>query len=63
MFEFETESEGIYGSEEDPVQVLRQDAEAVPMLCGLDNLPELNPYLITGGVDQNIWFAPITINN
>jgi hypothetical protein len=63
MFEFETESEGIYGSESDPVQILRQDSEAVPMLCGLDNLPELKPYLITSGPDQNIWFAPLTINN
>ena len=62
MFEFETESEGIYGPESDPVQVLREDAEGVPMLLDLDNQPELEPVLITSGPKQNIWFAPISIN-
>lgn len=62
MFEFETESDGIYGSELDPVQVLREDANGVPMLLELDNSPELEPYLITNGPKQNIWFAPISIN-
>ena len=61
MFEFETESFGIYGPESDPVQVLREDAAGVPMLV-LNN-SELEPYLITTGVRQNIWFAPIDINN
>ena len=63
MFEFETESEGVYGPESDPVQVLREDAEGVPMLLELDNLPEIDPFLITVGPRQNIWFAPISINS
>jgi hypothetical protein len=62
MFEFETESDGIYGPELDPVQVLREDADGVPMLLELDNMPELDPYLVTSGAKQNIWFAPISIN-
>lgn len=63
MFEFETESDGIYGPELDPVQVLRNDAEGVPMLLGLDNQTDISPVLVTSGTNQNIWFAPISINN
>jgi hypothetical protein len=62
MFEFATESAGVYGPDSDPVSVLRSDAEAVPMLCGLGNTPDLDPYLVTTGDRQNIWFAPVTIN-
>jgi hypothetical protein len=63
MFEFETESEGIYGPNSDPVQILREDAEGVPMLTGLRNMADVEPYLVTQGSRQNIWFAPMTINN
>ena len=63
MFEFETESDGIYGPGVDPTQVLRADAEGVPMLKELDNNPDIEPFLITAGPKQNIWFAPISINN
>jgi len=62
MFEFETESEGIYGPESDPVSVLRSDAVGVPMLRELDNDPDIDTVLITEGARQNIWFAPISIN-
>ena len=57
MFEFETESEGVFGDSIDPVSVLRDDAEGVPMLLDLDNRPDLLPVLRTYGADQNIWFA------
>jgi hypothetical protein len=63
MFEFETESEGIYGPESDPVSVLRDDANGVPMLRELNNNPDIENILITHGPCQNIWFAPISINN
>ena len=62
MFEFETESEGIYGPPNDPTQVLRSDAEGVPMLRELNNDPDIEPFLVTVGPRQNIWFAPISIN-
>ena len=62
MFEFETESDGIYGPDADPVQVLRADAKGVPMLLELDNLPDIETVLVTEGSRQNIWFAPIAIN-
>ena len=62
MFEFETESDGIYGSDLDPVSVLRGDADGVPMLRELDNDPDIDTVLITSGPRQNIWFVPISIN-
>ena len=63
MFEFETETDGIYGPKDDPVSVLRADAEGVPMLRGLNNGPDIDTVLLTSGPGQNIWFAPISINN
>ena len=63
MFEFETESDGIYGSDSDPVSVLRLDAAGVPMLRELNNDPDIDTVLITEGPRQNIWFAPISINS
>ena len=62
MFEFETESDGIYGPEDDPVLVLRSDANGVPMLRELNNDPDIENVLVTEGAKQNIWFAPISIN-
>ena len=62
LFEFETETDGVYGSEEDPTRVLRTDANGVPMLRELNNNPDNESFLITSGPRQNIWFAPISIN-
>jgi hypothetical protein len=62
MFEFETESDGIYGPESDPTQILRLDANGVPMLRELNNDPDIDAVLVTEGPRQNIWFAPISIN-
>ena len=62
MFEFETETEGVYGPTDDPVSVLRSDAQGVPMLRELDNDPDIETVLVTEGPRQNIWFAPISIN-
>jgi hypothetical protein len=63
MFEFETETDNIYGLNDDLTAVLRADAEGVPMLLGLDNRPEMQSVIVTHGPHQNIWFAPIAINN
>lgn len=57
MFEFETETTGAFGSDQDPTKVLRADANGVPMLRELDNDPDIEPMLIVEGKDQNIWFA------
>jgi hypothetical protein len=63
MFEFETEAEGIYGPNDDPTKILRDDASGIPMLRELNNDPEIDSVLITSGPHQNIWFAPISINS
>jgi hypothetical protein len=60
MFEFETEYDGVYGDEADPVAVLRSDADGVPMLRELNNDPDIESILITTGPKQNIWFATLT---
>jgi len=62
MFEFETETDHIYGDDADPTRVLRSDSDGVPMLVELDNRPELLPMLATSGPAQNIWFTLISIN-
>jgi len=62
-FEFETETDGVFGDNSDPTQILRADSEGVPMIVDLGNKENLASVLITTGTDQNIWFDPITINN
>lgn len=57
MFEFETEISGAFGPDSDPTQILRTDAEGVPMILDLDNRSDLVPVLRTQGPEQNIWFA------
>jgi hypothetical protein len=47
MFEFETETDNIYGLNDDLTAVLRADAEGVPMLLGLDNRPEMKSVIVT----------------
>ena len=57
MFEFETEISGVFGPDSDPTQILRTDADGVPMILDLDNRSDLVPVLRTLGPEQNIWFA------
>ena len=59
MFEFETETSGTFGPDSDPTEILRADAEGVPMILDLDNRPDLLPVLRTQGPEQNIWFAAL----
>lgn len=59
MFEFETETTGAFGPDSDPTQILRQDADGVPMILDLDNRKDLLPILKTQGSEQNIWFAAL----
>jgi hypothetical protein len=62
-FEFAVETPDVFGSADDPVAVLRAEAEGIPMIGNLDNQAELPSILITSGNQQNIWFTPISINN
>jgi hypothetical protein len=62
-FEFETETDGVFGDRSDPTRILRLDSEGVPMIIDLDNQKNLASVLINSGTDQNIWFEHMPINN
>jgi hypothetical protein len=49
----------VFGPDSDPIQILRTDAEGVPMILDLDNRSDLVPVLRTTGPEQNIWFAKL----
>jgi hypothetical protein len=61
-FKFSSETTDVFGSSENPTELLYQDAQGVPMLKGLDNIPNIESTLITGGKIQNIWFKIVDIN-
>lgn len=63
VFEFEIERDGVYGQSgsQDEFAELKKDAQNIPMLIGLGEIPGVAPRLETQGTDQNIWFE--TINN
>ena len=61
-FNFETDTEDVYGPPDNPTQILESDANGVPMLIGLWNKHDLDPVIISNGPNQNIWFTPIIIN-
>jgi len=58
-FEFEVETPDVFGTAENPVEILLKDTAGVPMLVNLENLPNLTPILIVSGPDQNIWFSAL----
>jgi hypothetical protein len=62
-FEFSTETPDAYGSPDDPTQILRLDSAGVPMLQTLHNGEIIIQELVVEGIDQNIWFLPVAINN
>jgi hypothetical protein len=55
-FEFEVDATYVFGSEENPTELLLSDCNGVPMLVNLENKVDLEPFLIVNGVTQNIWF-------
>ena len=55
-FEFETDTPDIFGTTNNPVAILVQDADLVPMLTGLTEQKKVSPTLHTQGASQNIWF-------
>jgi len=61
-FEFESES-NVWNDGSDPVGVLKQDCDGVPMLRELDNDPDIESVLVVSGPKQNIWFNVMPINN
>jgi hypothetical protein len=62
-FDFTVEAEGIYQQDQDLFGILKNDCNGVPMIIGLNDQYVLTPFLITDGVQQNIWFDPVVVNN
>ena len=60
QFEFEVETPGVFGTTENPVEMLLLDADGIPMIVGLDNGRDLAPVIATSGENQNIWFDYLT---
>lgn len=64
MWTFEFTSEvNVFTDGTDPVAILKQDAEGVPMLRELNNDPDIEPVLVIDGARQNVWFSSEAINN
>jgi hypothetical protein len=61
-FEFGSETPDVYGTPDDPVSVLREDSNGVPMIITLTTGDILATELITQGPDQNVWFNTMPIN-
>ena len=62
-FEFATETADAYGNDQDPTCILRLDSAGVPMIHNLPTGEIISQELMVEGLDQNIWFLPIAINN
>jgi hypothetical protein len=58
-FDFEVDTPYVFGSEENPTEMLLFDSNGVPMLINLGNKTELDPFLIVNGINQNIWFSEL----
>ena len=58
-FDFEVDAPYVFGSEENPTELLLSDCNGVPMLINLGNKTELAPFLIVNGINQNIWFSEL----
>ena len=56
-FNFEVDTPYVYGSEENPTEMLLSDCAGVPMLVQLGNNENITPFLVVNGADQNIWFS------
>jgi hypothetical protein len=41
---------------DNPVGYLLNDCAGVPMILGLDETPNITPFLVSTGTDTNIWF-------
>jgi hypothetical protein len=63
QFDFEIEATNVYGSIEQPFELLYADCEGVPMILNLDETAVTTPLLCSHGSNQNIWFFELPINN
>lgn len=59
---FEIDKEDIYWKDNDPLGLLKEDCEGVPMIIGLEETYKdgfFHPHLITKGISANISFSVV----
>ena len=55
-WEFEVEKEDLFLRDEDPVALLNDDLQGVPIIADLENTAEIKPAAIqTSGINVNTW--------
>jgi hypothetical protein len=61
QFTFAVETPGVYSINQDldNTDGLSNECAGIPMITGLNETLDLEPYLIIAGQDQNIWFSAI----
>ena len=59
QFEFGTDIHQVFGDSNDPLGLLKNDCEGVPMLTGLNERSRFSVTLIASDPNQNIWFDVI----
>lgn len=59
QFEFEVETPAVFGTAENPVEILTSDANGVPMLTNLGEMEGVSSMLISSGDKQNVWFSTL----
>lgn len=62
QFEFLVPDLSSLGDAQDPVKLLKNDADSVPMILGLDEQEVTVPYIISHGDQCNIWFELVKVN-
>jgi hypothetical protein len=62
QFEFSVPDLSSIGDSTDPVKLLKNDADGVPMILGLDEKENTIPYIVSHGNQSNIWFELIKLN-
>jgi len=58
-FDFEVDTPYVFGPEDNPTEMLLSDCDGVPMLIQLENIKDINPFLVVSGTNQNIWFGAL----
>lgn len=61
-FTFSSDTPGVFGTVNDPTEILKEDSNGVPMLRELNNDPDIDTVLVTSGPRQNVWFNVVSIN-
>ena len=59
LWQFDTDRPDVFVKGNDPVGLLKEDLEGVPILKNLTNTAKLSGIFVTSGSEQNIWITQI----